>query len=180
MAVRTWRKIDFSGGLQTSASRILRKGNELAAIKNGEFKSLIGGVTRRMGYTLTQATPRAAKPTLGAFVHRWNGGSRQYLASNNAGDTATILSYWNGSSYTDEGTTIAANMRMQAYNHLGEAYVVGADTAGNYMDTLNLDTSAGVSKTRNLFSSPRGKFIAEYGGSLWIINAQVNNAALGA
>lgn len=179
MAVRTWRKLDFSGGLQTAASRILSKGNELAAVKNGEFKTLIGGVTRRLGYTLTQATPRANKPALGAFVHRWNGGSRQYLASNNAGNTATVLSYWNGAAWVDEATVIAPNIRMQAYNHLGEDYVAGGNSSGVYMDTLNLDTTAGVSKTRNLFAAPRSKFIGEYNGSLWAINAQVNVAALG-
>lgn len=179
MAIRSWRKIDFSGGLQTATTRILRKGNELSGIVNGEFKSLIGGVTRRLGYVQVGNTLRANKPALGAFVHRWNGGSRQFMASNDAGDTATVLSYLTGSTWTDLGAVIAPNVRMQAYSHLGEAYVVGGDSTGVYMDPLNIDTSAGYSTVRNLYTAPRGKFIAEYGGQLYMINTQVNVPSLG-
>lgn len=174
MALRTYRKVDFSGGLQTATTRIIRKPNELVGTKNVEFKSFIGGVTRRLGYTKVGDTLRANKNALGAFVHRYATGSRLYMASNNAGDTQAVLSYLTGVTWTDLITTLAANTKVQAMNHLGEAYVFGATAAGVYMDPVNVDSTPAYSTTRNLFKAPRAKYIAEFQGSLFAINAQVN------
>lgn len=175
MAVRTFRKVDFSGGLQTATTRILRKPNELVGAKNVEYKSYIGGATRRLGYTKVGDTLRSGKDALGAFVHRWSTGSRQYMASNNAGNTNTSLSYLTGSTWTDLVAGLGgANVKVQSINHLGEAYVVGASDAGTYINMRSIDSSPSSSTTRNVYTAPRSKFIAEFQGSLFAINAQVN------
>lgn len=171
---RVYRQFDFSGGVQTATSRLLRKPNEMVAAKNASFSTLLGAVARRNGYTQFAATIQSGKDGLGAFVHRYSTGTRVYGATNNSGDTSTILKYQSGGTWTDTGiTSVAANTRMSATSFLDELYVVGATNSGTYMTPRNIDSSVSVSTTRNILGMPKAKWIVEFQGSLYAVNVDV-------
>lgn len=172
-STRVNRQFDLSGGLQTATSRLLSKPNELVDVRNATFSSLIGGVSRRLGYSQLGGTVQSGKDGLGAFVHRYSTGTRAYAATNNAGDTATILKYLSAGIWTDLTPTIAASTRISSINFLDEAYVVGATSAGTFMSPLNIDSSPAYSTTRNVLNMPKAKWIAEFQGSLYAINVDV-------
>jgi hypothetical protein len=171
-STRINRQFDLSGGIQTATSRLLSKPNELRDIRNTTFSSLIGAVSRRLGYSQVGGAVQTGKDGLGAFVHRYSTGTRAYAATNNSGDTATVLKYLSAGTWTDLGPTIAANTRISSINFLDEAYVVGANST-TFMDSLNIDSTPAYSTTRNILNMPKAKWIAEYQGSLYAINVDV-------
>jgi hypothetical protein len=142
-------------------------------MRNVTFSDLIGAVSRRLGYSQLGGTVQSGKDGLGAFVHRYPSGTRAYAATNNAGDTATILKYLNAGTWTDLAIpATAANTRISALNFLDEAYVVGANST-TFMSPVNIDSSPAYSTTRNILNMPKAKWIAEYQGSLYAINVNV-------
>lgn len=169
---RIARQFDLSGGIQNSTSKLLRKSNELDDARNATFGDMIGAVSRRLGYTQLGGAVQVGKDGLGAFVHRYSTGTRAYAATNNSGDTATVLKYLSGSTWTDLGPSIAANTRISSINFLDEAYVVGANGT-TYMTPINIDSSPAYSSTRNVQNMPKAKWVAEFQGSLYAINVDV-------
>lgn len=168
-STRVNRQFDLSGGLQTSTSRLLSKPNELRDLRNVTFNGLIGAVSRRLGYSQYRSV-QSGKDGLGAFVHRYSTGTRMYAATNDSGDTATIIKYDNGATMTDLGVSgIAANTRVSSINFLDEAYVVGANST-TFMTPINIDSTPAFSTTRNVLNMPKAKWLAEFQGSLYAIN----------
>jgi hypothetical protein len=171
-STRVNRKFDLSGGVQTATSRLLAKPNELQDARNALFSTLIGAVSRRLGYS-SYRTVQTGKDGLGAFVHRYSTGTRLYAATNNSGDTATIIKYDNAGTMTDLGVSgIAVNTRISALNFLDEAYVVGS-VGTTFMSPINIDSSPAFSTTRNILNMPKAKWLAEFQGSLYAINVDV-------
>lgn len=170
-----FRHNDFSGGVQTSTSRLLRKTNELYYGVNAALNTLIGALSRRLGQTLL-GTVQANKDGLGSFVHRYSAGSRLYAATNNSGDSATVVKYWNGSSFSTLGSTsYAAGTRLSAVNYLDELYLAGySASTDTFADTANVDSTPSFSTTRNVNFAPRAKIISEFQGRLYASNVEVN------
>ncbi len=170
---RVNRQFDLSGGLQTATSRLIAKPNELDDVRNALFSTFIGAVTRRAGYS-SYRTVQTGKDGLGAFVHRYSTGTRLYAATNNSGDTATVLKYDAAGTMTDLGiAAIAANTRISSINFLDEAYVVG-NAGTTFMTPVNIDSTPAYSTTRNILNMPKAKWLAEFQGSLYAINVDVS------
>ncbi len=176
--IRTYKKWDISGGVQKATSRLLRKGNEVEFARNATFSDQIGGVSRRNGYVQLGNTLRN-KDGLGAFVHRYGGSGRIFNASNNSGDTQTVVSLLDTGTgvWTDLITNIAPNTRLHGINYLDELFLAGVSTNDTYMTPRNISDVSGTataSTTQNLWNAPRGKYFAEYHGSLYLVNCEVN------
>lgn len=175
--VRSTRQFDFSGGIQNSTSRLLRKSNEVQLARNTVFGEYIGGVSRRNGYTQFGDTIQSGKDGLGAFVHRYSTGTRAYVGVNNSGDTDTSVRYYAGPGWTELFTTGTASTRLNAISFLDEAYVVGATPSGTFMTPRNIDSTPASSTSRNLYTAPKAKFVAEYQGALYFMNVEVSGTA---
>lgn len=173
-STRIARQFDFSGGIQNSTSRLLRRENEVVEAKNTSFSDFIGAVGRRKGYAQFSSTLQADKDGSGLFVHRYSTGSRLYAAVNNSGDTDTSVKYYDGSGWTQLFVTGAAGTRLNAISFLDEAYVVGATAGGTFMTTRNIDSTPASSTSRNLYTAPNAKFIAEFQGALYMMNVEVS------
>lgn len=171
-STRNTRQFDFSGGIQNSTSRQLRKSNELVSAKNTVFGAFIGAVARRNGYVQFGSTVQSGKDGLGAFIHRYSTGTRAYVAVNNSGDTDTSVRYYAGPGWTELFTTGTAGTRLNAISFLDEAYVFGA-SGSTFMTPVNVDSSPAYSTTRNLYTAPKAKFIAEFNGALYAMNVDI-------
>lgn len=176
MQNRPDRLIDFSGGITTATSWILRKANELEDAINARFNHRLGSVTRRLGYLQSKNTIQAAKRGLGLHESKFSTGAVTLAVTNNSGDTAAVIQSLSGSAWSPLTVSPAKDVdtKMQFWDSLGETYVAGySPTTSTHMSILNIKNTLATSNTRNLIGAPAAKFITEYGGRLYAMNVRV-------
>lgn len=179
------RRFDFSGGIQSATTWLLRKSNEVEDAINARFNHKIGAVTRRLGYSnsinsVAIAAIQAGKSSLGLHNAKFSTGETIFGASNNSGDTATVIKTLN----TGTGAwtslpsqpTLAAATNVRMIDSIGEMYVCGqVGTTGTRVTPYNVKNDLSVSATRNLVGAPDSAFMAEYGGALYAMNVKVGS-----
>ena len=170
------RRFDFSGGIQSATTWLLKKSNEVADAINARFDRKIGAATRRLGYTL-HSLVIANKLGLGLHESKFSNGAKFLSAHNNSGDSATLIRQWNGSTWASLTlpATIDPNTHVRMIDSIGETYAAGKSTSsGNRMALVNIKNDLTTSATRNLLNAPKAAGIIEYGGALYAINVEVN------
>lgn len=178
-AAGPYRLFDFSGGLQSATSRLLRKRNEVLAVKNADFSYKIGAVARRLGYEQVGQTINFGNDSLGFHIFKSEGtNSSMFAVLNSVNQAQTNIyrfdtaGYWTALSLP---STVDPSTKMQFVNALNEMIVVGASgVTGNYMQTLQIDPYNTVSNNRDVYAAPSGKLIASFQGKLYIANCRVN------
>ena len=181
-SARPYAQLDMSGGIQRAVSHLLRKRNEVYDAKNANFNYKIGSAIRRMGYEKVGTTIEHGNDSLGAVVYRYSDNNKIITAINDSTNSFSTLryldtgGYWTTflSSATSGYTDITANVRFQFLNDLDQLYVAGASDYGYYLPLTNVDSTLVPSSSRNVYTAPRAKFIAEYNGLLYAINCMVN------
>lgn len=174
-SLRAYPQLDLSGGLQTSTSHLLRKRNEVVGSKNAIYNAKIGSAKRRDGYEKVFTTIEQGNDSLGAGVYRYYTNNKIVVGINNPTSTNATLRYLDtGGYWTNIITNAAANTRFQMLNDLEQLYVAGASDNNVYLPLTNIDSTLTASTSRNVYSAPACKFIAEYGGDLYAINCFVN------
>jgi len=176
---RIERRFDFSGGMQTATSWLLRKSNEVALAINARFNNKLGALTRRRGYSSASNVLQANKSSLGLHEAKFSTGSKIYAATNNSGDTATQLKTLNTGtgawSAQSMPNTIDPNTQLSMIDSLDEMYVAGKSTStGVRMSPVNIKKDGTASASRNLVGCPACMFLVEFGGALYAINCTVN------
>lgn len=181
MAVDIERKFDFSGGIQSATSWLLRKPNELEDGYNIRFNKYLGAFTRRNGYIKEGSAMFKVVRSQGLHEAKYSNGAKTFVGINNltSAATATILQWYQksaGSTWTTlAGTTIDPNTLLDMNDSIGEMYVAGKSTStGARMSILNVKNDLSVSTTRNLYGAPKAQFIVEYGGALYAINVDIS------
>jgi hypothetical protein len=173
-----YRQFDFSGGVQSATSWLLKKANELVNVRNGQFYEEIGSIKRRLGTSRVGDTFGAGgqnTPT-GGFVANFSNGAVRFVAVNNSGSTATIIRTQNsgtGAWSTLSGTTIAANAKIFFFYYMDEVYITGYESNGNPITPYNVDKTLNVSTTRNILNMPKAHYLAEFNGALYAANVDV-------
>lgn len=167
---------DLSGAVQARTSHLLRKRNEVASSKNADFRKKIGSAVRRDGYEKVGETIETGNDSLGAGVYKYGSNSKIIVGINDTADQfANLRVADNGGYWTNILTTASVNTRFQAINYLDQYFVAGCSPNNVYLQTQNFDSTLAPSTVRNLYASPNSKFIAEYQGQLYAINAQIGN-----
>lgn len=179
------RRFDFSGGIQTATTWLLRKANEVEDAINARFNKRIGSIARRLGYTNTINSVaitaiQANKAGLGLHEAKFSTGAKIFGASNNSGDTATVVKTLDTATgnWTSLGSqpTLAAATNVRMIDSLGEVYVAGqVGTTGTRVTPYNVKNDLSVSTTRNLIGAPDCAYMVEYGGALYAINCKVGS-----
>lgn len=170
-------RIDLSGGVQTTTSRILRRPNELAAAKNAHFHTKIGSAVRRPGYEQVGNTIQQGNDGLGLHVYKYFANNKLIAGINNAAGTSSTLQYFDVANYwTTLLTTTPANVRFSMIDFLDELYIVGrAPDSDSYITTTNIDSTLTASTSHNVYGAPQAKGIMEYSGQLFAINCKVGS-----
>lgn len=173
----TERRFDFSGGVQSATSWLLRAQNEVEDVTNGRFNDEIGRVARRLGYLPVGNTVVSNKPGLGLFEAKFSTGATIFAATNKSDDTATEVRKRNGDgtwTLLSMPTALAANTEINMCTSLDSAYIAGRASSGARMKIVNVKNDLTLSETRNLIGAPKARFICEYGGRLHAINVELN------
>lgn len=176
MNVTIDRQFDFSGGVQAASSWMLRRPNEVEDSKNAVFNVNIGGIDRRKGYVQEGDTIETGNSGLGLHESKFDSGAETLVAINNTADDATTVRYYdNGTgNYTSFITDLPVNSKVNIIDHLSEAYLAGMTTdTEERLAIKNIQSDHTVSESRNLYTAPKARFIAEYGGSLYAMNVQI-------
>lgn len=175
--LRSFVQQDFSGGVQTSTTRLLQRRNELDAAKNATFNKKIGGAARRDGYEQVGRTIQDGNDGLAGFVYKYFRNNKIMVGINNQANSAATIQYLDVNNYwSTVGSlpSIAPNTKMYPINFLDESYWVGrAPDSDTYMSMINIDSSLNVSTTRNVLNAPLAEFIAEFQGRLYAINVSI-------
>lgn len=171
---RIHRKSDLSGALQSATSHILRKRNEVAKSFNATYNHKIGSATRRLGYEKVGRTILEGKDALGGGVYEYEFNNKIIAGHNNEDDSNAVLRYLGGGDYWYPLLTAAPNTRFQHITFLDELYVAGRSPNNVYMTLTNVNGALDVSTQRNVLNAPKARFIAEYGGSLYALNVEVD------
>lgn len=172
---RPYPQLDLSGGIQIGTSHLLRKHNEVVSSKNAVYNKKIGSAVRRDGYEKVATTIQHGNDSLGADVFRYNGNNKIMVGINNAGLTNATLQYLDTAGYwTSIISNAALNTQFQMLNDNNEFFVCGATNENVFMPLTNIDGSLNVSTSHNVYTAPGCRYLAEYGGSLYAINCQVN------
>lgn len=176
------RRFDFSGGVQSATSWLLRAQNEVEDVTNGRFNDEIGRVARRLGYVATGSVVVNNKAGLGLFEARFSTGAIIFASTNKSDDSATEVRKRNvDGTWTllAMPTALAANTEINMCTSLDSAYIAGRSAAGARMKIVNVKNDLTLSETRNLIGAPKSRFIAEYGGRLHAINVELNGVVYG-
>lgn len=171
---RIHRKNDLSGALQNATSHVLRKGNEVAKSINATYNYKIGSAARRLGYERVARAIQYGKDALGGGVFEYEFNNKIIAGHNNADDSSAVLRYLGGGDYWYDLITAEANTRFQHITFLDELYVAGRSPNNVYMTLTNVNGDLNVSTTRNVLNAPKARFIAEYGGSLYALNVEID------
>jgi len=182
MSLSRYKQFDLSGGLQNATSFLMKKGNELADLRNGRFGVELGSIVRRLGHDRVGSTFGAGgqnTPT-GGFVAKYATGNVRFVAVNNSGNTATIVRTQptSGGSWTTLSSipTIPVNAKVNFFLFLDEVYVSGWDPAtGDPITPFNVNSALSVSLTRNILDMPACRYIAEFGGALYAANVKIGS-----
>lgn len=166
----------MSGGVQRVTSHLLRKRNEVKSSKNAAYNIKIGSAVRRPGYEKVAQTIQQGNDSLGAAVFRYGQYNKIVVGINDAVNVSGTLQYLDSDFYWKSLITNApVNCRFQMLNDLDQLYVAGKVPGINsYLPLTNIDNTLNVSTSKNVYTAPPSRFIAEYGGQLYAINCQVN------
>lgn len=171
---KPFRQFDLSGAMQTATSRLLRKRNEVEISENAEYNRKIGSAVRRLGYEQVGETIQHNKDGLGAHIFRSGDKSRVLAATNNSNDSLAILNVLdNGGYWTPVISDMLPNTRLNMIDSLEECYVVGANDQNQFMTPRVIGSDMVPRTDHSVIGMPKCKFIAEYGGRLYAINAEV-------
>lgn len=172
----TYPQLDISGGVQAITSHLLRKRNEVKSAKNASFNIKIGSAVRRPGYEKVSNTIQQGNDSLGGGVFRYGQYNKIIVGINDAANANGTLQYLDTDNYWKTLITNApANCRFQMLNSLDQLFVAGkVHNLNSYLPLTSIDKTLNVSTSRNVYTAPKCKFIAEYGGQLYAINCQVN------
>jgi len=178
---RVFTQLDLSGGLQNSTSYLLRKRNEVTATNNAIYNYKIGSAKRRNGYEKVARTIQHGNDSLGATIYRETTNSKIVVGINNLAGTRSTLrvldtaDYW--TTILDESVSglagITPNVRFNMLNDLDQLYVAGYSDYGYYLPLTNINSSLSPSTSRNVYTAPACKYIAEYDNQLYAINCFV-------
>lgn len=178
--IRSWRQFDFSGGVQTATSWLLKRPNELVDAKNARFSDELGAVVRRPGYEAVGDAFETGNTPTGLFTARYNAGSKRMVAVNNSGDTYTVIRAQDTSdgSWDDVSTTdIPAGSTVFFTCYLDCVYVTGYESDGTPLSPLSITWDGStftVSSTLNLIGCPDAYYMKEYNGSLYAANVALD------
>lgn len=172
--LRSYQQLDLSGAMQTAVSHTLRKRNEVASAKNGNFNKKIGSIIRRDGYEKVARTIEQGNDSLYGGVFKYGSNSKIIVGINNTADTQAELRVMDTADYWTTILTSAINTRYNCANFFDEFYVAGANDSNQYQTLTNIDSTLVASTSRNVYQAPACKFIAEFQGTLYAMNCQVN------
>lgn len=180
MNINRWRQFDFSLGVQNATTWLLKKPNELARGLNLRFTETVGGFERRPGFARAGNQFSTANAPQGGHIAKFSNGSRRFVAVNNDADTATIIR--SQDSDTGAWTTLSGiptwpvDSIMFFIDYLDEVYVTGFDPAtGDPIQPVNINKDLDVSTSRNILGMPKGYFLEEYLGLLYVANVTVGS-----
>lgn len=175
--MRSFNLLDLSGAVQPATSHLLRKRQEVYDSKNAVYNQTIGSAVRRPGYEVV-GLPEGivyGNDSLYGGIYRYGVNNKIIVGINTADNSGGQLLYFDSDNYYKPILTNAEpNTRFQCLNYLKELYVAGRAGTGKYQPLTNVDYTLTPSTTRNVLNAPACRFIAQYGGSLYAINCQVN------
>lgn len=166
--------MDLSGGVQAGVSHLLRKRNEVVSSKNANFNKKIGSAVRRDGYEKVARTIEQGNDSLYGGVYKFGANNKVIVGINNTADTQAELRVMDTADYWTTILTTAVNTRFQCVNFFDEFYVAGVNDSNQYQTLTNIDSTLVPSTSRNVYLAPACKFIADYQGTLYAMNCQVN------
>lgn len=179
--LRAFNQLDLSGGLQSATSHLLRKRNEVVSSKNAAFNIKIGSAVRRPGYEKVARTIEHGNDSLGAIVYKYGQNNKIIVGINDVTSTYSTLrvldtaDYWTTILSNSTHSGIPPNVRFQMINDLDQLYVAGYSSGyGYYLPLTNIDSTLVPSLSRNVYTAPACRFIAEYNNELYAINCMVN------
>lgn len=156
----------------------MRKRNEVQGAKNAVFNYKIGAAARRWGYEQLGQTVQYGNDALGLHVMETHSTSRLLQAINDVTDSYTTINFMDGDKYWKPlvlPITPDMDTQIQWTDALDQCFVVGRSSSLNtYMPMLNIDSQLNVSPSRNVYTAPRSKYIANFQGKLVAINCNVN------
>lgn len=179
MSLRYSSQFDFSQGIQDATTYLLRQANELSGGRNVKFSKKLGSFERRDGFERAGDAFNAGTAPQGGIIAKFSTDSKRIIATNNVGNTATILKIQNSGTgaWSDIPGTPAwpVNTVLFFKMYLDELYVSGFDPAtGNPVQPVNIDKDVVVSTSRNLLHGTYPYFFEEYLGVLYAANVQAN------
>lgn len=180
--LRAWRQFDFSGGVQTATSWLLKRPNEMVNSKNAVFSEEIGAAIRRYGNEVVGDDFETGNTPTGFFTARFNAGSKRMVAVNNSGDTNTVVRAQDVSdgSWDDVITNLPAGSTVFFTYYLDYVYVTGHESDGTPLTPRSISYDGStftVSTSTNLIGCPKAIYMKEFGGSLYAINVEINSVA---
>lgn len=171
---RPYPRFDYSGAVQSTTSHLLKKPNEIKASKNADFRKVVGAITRRDGYEQVGQVIEHGKDGLYGGVYRYGRNNKIITGVNNTGDSAATLRYLDSdNSWRTILSDADPNTRFNCINSLDEFYVAGASDATYYPLTL-IGQDLTTTRSYNVLNAPRGKFVTEFSGRLYVLNCLVN------
>ena len=181
MSLRYSSQFDFSQGIQDATTYLLRQANELSGGRNIKFFKKLGSFERRDGFQRAGDAFNAGTAPQGGTIAKFSTDSKRIVATNNAGDTATILKVQDSGTgaWSDISGTPAwpVNTVLFFKMYLDELYVSGFDPAtGNPVQPVNIDKDLVVSTSRNLLHGTYPYFFEEYLGVLYAANVTANSS----
>jgi hypothetical protein len=182
MSTQRYRQFDFSGGMQSATSFLMKKQNEIENVRNGRFGVELGSIVRRNGHErvgATFGTTGETTPTGGKIIKFTTGNVRFVAVNNNAGTATLIRTQDSG---TGAWTTLSGipsipvDAKVFFFLYLDEVYVSGYDPAtGDPITPFNVNSSLSVSLTRNIAHMPACRYICEYNGALFAANVKIGS-----
>lgn len=177
---RSYPQFDFSGAVQAATSFLMKKPNEVADVRNGDFTSELGAITRRKGYTrVGDAFTQGSNSTpTGGFVAKFSTGPVRFVAVKKSDNTETLVLSQNvgTGAWTSRITGLPVNAVVFFFMYLDEVYVTGYDPAtGTPFQPRNIDKTLNVSTTRNVLNMPYCYFVVEFLGALYACNCLVSS-----
>lgn len=175
-----YRQFDFSGGVQSATTWLLKKANELYDVRNGIFTDTIGAVKRRLGAERvgsSYANTTEMTPT-GGFIANYSTGTVRFVAVNNTAGTATEIKYQTpstGSWTTVSGTSIDDDAQVFFFFYLDCVFVTGYQTDGTPITPFIIDNTKTVSTTLHVDEMPAAYYLAEFNGALYAANVKVGS-----
>lgn len=169
-----YAQTDLSGAVQVGTSHLLRKRNEVTSAKNADFNKKIGSAVRRKGYEKVARTIQQGNDSLYGGVYKYGSNFKIVTGINNQTNTAAELRVMDTADYWTTILTTAVNTRFQCLNFFDEFYVAGLNDSNQYQTLTNIDSTLVPSTSRNVYKAPACKYIADYQGTLYAMNCQVN------
>lgn len=172
-SLRSFARLDQSGGVQAAVSHLLRKRNEVASATNAVFNKKIGSAARRDGYEQVARTIQHGNDSLYGGVYKYGTNSKIIAGINNSANTFANLRVLDTADYwTDVITDAPVNTRFNCENFLDQYFVAGASDNNTYLPLQSIDYTLTRSLTSNVRSAPKAKFVVEFQGGLYAMNVE--------